>query len=136
MKSKFLLPFLLLLGSATFAQSTETSSLLGNAVSEQPSTIEGKTTSSSKSSLQEGSFDFGDYKVFPNPATSFVVLNAPDGKQKILTLNTTSGKKVKEMELNGASAILNIEPLPAGIYIMNVRETDSNKIYRTKVIKQ
>lgn len=124
MKIKILLPALLLLTQFAFTQITKTSSVLGDAV---PVT---------KTSLSETSMDFGEYQTFPNPAQSYLVLNAPNGKQKMMTINTVSGKKVKEMELNGASAIMDVSMLPAGMYVLKVRETDSDKTYQTKIVKQ
>ena len=123
MKTKILLlPAFLLLASVAFGQTVQNASLLGDAA---------QTTS-----VKEASFNFGDYKLFPNPANGFVILNAPDGRSKMITIRTTTGKKVKEMELNGASAIMNVDPLPAGMYIVRVEETDTKTVYQTKMIKQ
>ena len=71
-------------------------------------------------------------KVYPNPANETITIQSI-GIQSI-TIYSTTGQKVFEQAVNGDRFDINIESLPQGVYITNVRTKEGNEI--VKVVKQ
>ena len=76
------------------------------------------------------------YAVFPNPVVDRMMVNTPLGNAKQLTLMTIAGQQVMRQEMNSTSAILDLQTLPAGMYILRVEELDSQSAYQTKIVKR
>ncbi|MEM7036779.1 MAG: YHYH protein [Bacteroidota bacterium] len=75
------------------------------------------------------------YSVFPNPVVDRIMVNAPNDTPKQLTILSLTGQKLMEAEMMG-SAILDLQNLPAGMYVLQVKEVGNDVGYVTKVVKR
>lgn len=67
-----------------------------------------------------------DFKVFPNPAKGRIHIiydHTPSAKIRIIDIH---GKVVFKESISKGSNILNINPLPAGIYYLHLHDSDNN----------
>ena len=71
-------------------------------------------------------------KVYPNPANNTITIQGVEIQQ--ITIFTITGQKVFEQSFNGDRVNINIETLPKGVYITNVRTKEGNEI--VKLVKQ
>lgn len=91
--------------------------------------------------LSKQSVDFGQLLVFPNPATSGKtnLLINPSGENKDVIAEVAffdlHGSVVKKIESNQSILPVDLADLSNGLYIVQVRSSDS-KIYRGKLIVQ
>lgn len=69
--------------------------------------------------------------IYPNPTHDFITLNIASYKNpEVLIISTVDGKVIKKEIISAENHVINLQELPAGIYILNLR--DSYK----KLIKQ
>ncbi|QHS59173.1 zinc-dependent metalloprotease [Chitinophaga agri] len=74
--------------------------------------------------------------VFPNPANNFVNVNLTGFKGRSeVSIFDVNGRVVLRRELNPVNAQLDISALPAGVYILRVKN-GVKEVSKTKVIKQ
>jgi len=74
--------------------------------------------------------------VFPNPARDLVNINLSGYKGKSeVSMFDVNGRVVLRREMSEANTQLDISALPAGIYIMRIKN-GANEVNRTKIIKQ
>jgi hypothetical protein len=74
--------------------------------------------------------------VFPNPASSMVKINLTgiEGVSDV-SLVDMNGKIVMQRQLNAVTSLLNISALPAGIYLVSVKN-NGKEVSSTKIIKE
>ena len=83
--------------------------------------------------LATGSVTFKNLTVYPNPATD--VLNISNNQAiSQISVNNLLGQKVIDLKANGNAVQVNIAPLPAGTYIMQI--VAQGAVTTVKVIKQ
>ncbi len=70
--------------------------------------------------------------IAPNPANNYIRISGIDSGY--LTLTDISGKQVLSSEIKSDSERINIQALPSGVYILNIKS--EGKIYRNKFIKK
>ena len=75
-----------------------------------------------------------DISIYPNPVSSIVNITAPDEMSKIEILSA-SGNVVKIMEVNGNTAVCDIDELSQGVYFVRIFVDSDNPIVR-KLIKE
>ncbi len=68
-------------------------------------------------------------RIYPNPASEFVIINAPAGSTFTYLLNTLNGRKIRQGKAYG-SQLLNLKNLPAGIYQLHIRIKDTERGFR------
>ncbi|MBW8687920.1 reprolysin-like metallopeptidase [Chitinophaga rhizophila] len=74
--------------------------------------------------------------VFPNPATNVVNVNLTGYKGKSeVSMFDVNGRQVLRREVNAVNSQLDISALPAGVYIMRVKN-GAKEVSLTKIIKQ
>jgi hypothetical protein len=71
--------------------------------------------------------------VYPNPTNGIIYLTGNTGNTLDVSISNDLGQTVKWVQ--GVSTQLDISELPAGIYIMNARDRQNGKTYRSKIIK-
>ena len=76
---------------------------------------------------QQASFEF-----YPNPASSGISLNMPEGSRAI-RIKEVSGKCLKEFSGFGSRANLTVGELPDGVYILET-ESESGRLSRKKMV--
>lgn len=76
----------------------------------------------------------GLFKIYPNPSSDVITIEALNAGEAKLTITDVTGKVVRIEKLTGKSSTLNLEQLPNGIYIL---EYTSNGLFETsRFIKQ
>jgi len=74
--------------------------------------------------------------VFPNPARNLVNINLSGYKGKSeVSMFDVNGRVVLRREMSEANTQLDVSALPAGIYIMRIKN-GTNEVNRTKIIKE
>lgn len=73
--------------------------------------------------------------VYPNPVQDHVTVALPDTVSATVSIYTTLGQRLTEQQFIGTHA-LDVSGLAEGIYIMEVRESNTKSIYSHKLIKQ
>lgn len=87
------------------------------------------------SSLSTNKNEFGkSILVYPNPVKENLNIKISSGDYT-LTIYTISGKKVVSKQIS-ADDSLNLLALSKGVYIVNVKDVNTNKVYIKKFIKQ
>ncbi|HYG15303.1 MAG TPA: T9SS type A sorting domain-containing protein, partial [Bacteroidia bacterium] len=71
-------------------------------------------------------------QIYPNPATSNITIEAESSIAEIILTDIT-GRSIVFEETNSTRAVLNINGLKAGIYMVHVKDT-GNKIYTAKLV--
>jgi hypothetical protein len=76
------------------------------------------------------------YKIYPNPATSFIIFrnDSPSANYLHLTISDLKGKELISEKVNAPVNLININWLPAGIYCIQIIGDQS--VYVQKVVKQ
>ena len=72
--------------------------------------------------------------VFPNPCTTRIYFNAKQDSQSEVFLFTTTGELVLHSLIEGHKGRVNVEKIPAGIYILQLKLSDF--LYHQKVVIQ
>jgi hypothetical protein len=73
--------------------------------------------------------------IYPNPFNNFVNITLPNGNY-LIELNDISGKKIKQILLNGTKTTIDNSDLNAGVYIINIRNQENDLIiHKSKLIK-
>lgn len=77
-------------------------------------------------------------KAFPNPATNELHLTCKDMTKARLTITNTLGQVVVQydVQLGIAEAIIPVQQLPGGVYIVTLRDNEKNASASTKILKQ
>jgi len=78
---------------------------------------------------------FEDVTVFPNPAAEFTYINFNNslGKTYDITLSTMSGKELQRTSFEGSQYVMNTTDLPFGIYMIQIREGDTQRAIKLAV---
>jgi hypothetical protein len=73
-----------------------------------------------------------EIKVYPNPAQSFVVIEAPVGSKNnsAASLHNSNGTEIKKIRLSAGKNTVNIEDLPKGMYIIKTDLETKKKNYK------
>jgi hypothetical protein len=71
--------------------------------------------------------------VWPNPVRNILNIRLPDTDNKInsVLLYHNQGELIYSEKVNGASYQLNMNHLPAGFYLLEIRLTDQTIFYKT-----
>jgi hypothetical protein len=72
-------------------------------------------------------------KIYPNPATDFIKVTSEIDINKI-DIYSYTGALIKELNVSGNNAVININDLNAGIYFVKVTDTSGTKMER--ILKQ
>jgi len=91
-------------------------------------------------SVQQSPDIFTETKIYPNPATDFIQIqgsNYTAGNIRIQVMDTQGKILINEQEKvsNILSKQLNIQALPAGVYILTLTHEKGNS-YHTKFVKK
>lgn len=75
--------------------------------------------------------------VFPNPATSQLVIGTQTTAQQSLSIRLTNldGKIVRQTLANSSTTTLNVEDLPVGTYFLSVVDESSQLVNTYKIVK-
>ena len=76
--------------------------------------------------LSIGSFELleSGFAIYPNPVQSIATIVAPSVDAELVEIYSVIGKKVLEEEVVNGKAILDVQSLPAGIYIAKIEKGD------------
>ena len=76
-----------------------------------------------------------NFIIFPNPATSTVTIKFSDNFSGygFLSVYNSNGEKIKELVLNSSDTEINMNGIPAGIYLFEI--TDGKSTWKQKVLK-
>jgi hypothetical protein len=72
-------------------------------------------------------------EVFPNPAQKNIRIDLPEGNYTLQILDTT-GKLVTQQKYT-AGTLLDIQQLPRGSYLLNLKHLESEQRYQAKLVK-
>ena len=72
----------------------------------------------------------------PNPVQNFTTLQLTDNIRGEVRLYNQTGINVKTMAINGNTVTLNMESLPAGIYIAVVVDANNTRSFTGKIVKE
>lgn len=84
------------------------------------------------SGVKEG--DAHQVAMYPNPAMNMLHIRADESIEN-LRLVDVSGRQVLYRDIRANSVDLNVEAVPAGLYLVVLELSDQNKVYREVVIK-
>lgn len=77
--------------------------------------------------------DFSSCKIYPNPATDFISISSEISISRI-DIYSYSGALIKQQNVSGNKAVINISDLNAGIYFVQVKDALGAKMER--IVKQ
>jgi len=80
------------------------------------------------------SMDIRTIRLYPNPATIELKVEAPDGTHADITITNTAGQLVKDIATSTGDAIIPLGELPAGIYFLHLQTTTGS--YHAKFVKE
>jgi hypothetical protein len=81
-------------------------------------------------------YEPADFKVWPNPANDVVMVELRGVGIANVVLYDLQGRIVYSQNLsNSPTATLNVKPLPAGVYVLRVKDIDGNE-YQQKVVRR
>ena len=87
---------------------------------------------SAKMDSEIASSEASEFTVYPNPASQFITLHAPNASPNaMVTIYTIGGKSVLHTTMSGVSTHVNIEGLQSGIYFIQLKDaqtTSSKKL--------
>ncbi len=69
-------------------------------------------------------------KVYPNPATTFLILESPDAYISSVYMFDVAGRAILTQHIDGAKANLNLAAVAAGVYTLRVESTAGVAVYR------
>ncbi len=76
----------------------------------------------------------GEISVYPNPATSSIRVNLPEGTHGEIEIWSLNGKLQRKIQvLNEREMVIPVQDLAEGIYLLNL--VSENQVYRMKFIK-
>lgn len=76
------------------------------------------------------------FKVFPNPATDYLMLTFPDSIQDMeYQLSTLDGKLVDRKSLQQLDSRINLTHLPVAVYILNILK-NNQPVQTIKILKK
>ncbi|MFK8005690.1 MAG: cytochrome c peroxidase [Saprospiraceae bacterium] len=80
---------------------------------------------------------FEDITVFPNPAVDFTYININNSENKTydIRLSTMSGKQLQSTSFEGSQYVLNTSNLPVGIYMIQIRQGDTQRAIKLAIHK-
>ena len=80
---------------------------------------------------------FEDITVFPNPAVDFTYININNSENKTydIRLSTMSGKQLQSTSFEGSQYVLNTSNLPVGIYMIQIRQGDTQRAIKLAINK-
>lgn len=78
-----------------------------------------------------------DYKVYPNPASDFLIIEGGETSPSNITFYTQSGARIKTIQTLGGSLplLVDVTDLSDGIYLVTITTSKTNVTYR-QVIKK
>jgi len=85
-----------------------------------------------------GSNSNDNFTLYPNPARDYIMMQCVDCNISELKITSITGKQVNSQELintNSTNAIVFIQDLPAGVYILSGFAIESNTYYAKRFVK-
>lgn len=78
-----------------------------------------------------------ELNVFPNPTKSSVLIEMPDVSELSIRITSADGKLVQEsqIEFTNGQAILNLEHIPPGIYLITALDSAGKRVFVGKLVK-
>jgi hypothetical protein len=67
----------------------------------------------------------GNLSIFPNPASSFLIIESEINTIKLIEIFTLSGVKVMQQKINTAKQLIDISQIPSGMYVYKIHETNN-----------
>lgn len=77
----------------------------------------------------------GNFKLYPNPASDYLILNSANDNDLTFKVFDATGKLLIVKQLSGRSNRIDINSLAKGIYFIEAQDTNKNT-YRQKIVKQ
>ncbi len=81
-------------------------------------------------------FNRSDIQVYPNPFVSILNIKSDRSVDGTLEISTLDGRTVMTKRISGYTNSVVVPGLSNGIYLVRIKDTKGNVIYRTKVVKR
>ncbi|MBS1652539.1 MAG: T9SS type A sorting domain-containing protein [Bacteroidetes bacterium] len=91
------------------------------------------TTNPEVVAVPENKMPFGEISVYPNPASNYVTINYNNSSAYKVELIDITGKSVILENINGFDAVINIDNLSSGLYLLKVSNT-KGEVYTKKLL--
>lgn len=84
----------------------------------------------------EDLLDLEGYSIFPNPVVDRMLLNTPPGGSRQVNILSLTGQTRMSATMHGMSALLDLQELAPGMYLVQIQEQGSGRMYQARIVKQ